>query len=436
MIKSLIGPHLKIPFNSATTGHIPVLYPWHADAGLGNEGIYIGENAYTGQAWCWDPFVLYERDVIKSPNVAVLGKIGYGKSTAVKTMVYRSALLGNGKQAGRWVAIVDPKGEYEPLVEALDLRHIRLYPGGKSRLNPLDPGPIPAGTQELVVRRSEMVGALAATVLRRDLSAAEESSLSSTLQTLTESEQSGKIGTATLVDLLNLLHSPPAHLVSSMCFESVQDFCDHSMDLRLGLEALTKGRLAGMFDGPSTESSDWSGRGVVIDVSSVFHNQQAFELVMIAATGWLQSLLAIEEGPMVPRRIQVLEEIWALLGSTQVAKYYQSSQKLSRQYGVCNIAVVHKLSDLTAQAAAGSVAQKVASGIISDTETRIFFHQDHTEVEKLQSFLGMNRVQTRQLTSLRKGQALWNVGEIAAVVNHRVSDLEQTICWTDAAMQI
>ena len=41
---------------------------------------------------------------------------------------------------------------------------------------------------------------------------------------------------------------------------------------------------------------------------------------MIAATGWLQGLLSAPESEDVPRRIQVLEEIWALLGSERVAK--------------------------------------------------------------------------------------------------------------------
>ena len=54
--------------------------------------------------------------------------------------------------------------------------------------------------------------------------------------------------------------------------------------------------------------------------------------------------------PDGPRRIQVLDEAWALLGSERTSKYLQACWKLSRAYGVANLAIIHRLSDLRAQA--------------------------------------------------------------------------------------
>ena len=135
-----------------------------------------------------------------------------------------------------------------------------------------------------------------------------------------------------------------------------------------------------MFDGPSTVSLKWEGRGIVIDLSAVHQDPEALTVVMIAATGWLQALLAAPEGEDVPRRIQVLEEIWALLGSERVAKYFQASQKLARAYGVANISVAHRISDLRAQTDDGTAAAKVSMGLLADTQTRILFRQSSDQI--------------------------------------------------------
>ena len=42
----------------------------------------------------------------------------------------------------------------------------------------------------------------------------------------------------------------------------------------------------------------------------------------------------------------VLDEAWSLLASERTARFLQASVKLARAYGVANIAVIHRLSDL------------------------------------------------------------------------------------------
>ena len=185
-----------------------------------------------------------------------------------------------------------------------------------------------------------------------------------------------------------------------------------------------------MFDGHSTETINWQGRGIVIDTSAV-NNTAAQPLVMIAATAWLQQLLAVPESETVPRRYQVLEEIWSLLGNPHVARYYQASQKLSRTYGVCNIAVAHRLEDLRAQADDGTAAAKIGAGIIADTQTQILFHLPPAQAAEAQQLLGLSNGATQQLTTLQKGEALWKIGDHLTHVYHLRTRIEQTICDTD-----
>ena len=176
---------------------------------------------------------------------------------------------------------------------------------------------------------------------------------------------------------------------------------------------------------------DWTGRGIVIDLSAVHQDPDALTVVMIAATGWLQALLAAPESDDVPRRIQVLEEIWALLGSERVAKYYQSCQKLARSYGVANISVAHRISDLRAQSDDGTSAAKVSMGILADTQTRILFRQSSDQVPEATALLGLTNVEAEILPRLARGRALWRVGDHTAIVQHRIGSAEWDICDTE-----
>ena len=56
------------------------------------------------------------------------GQIGRGKSSFVKSYLWRQAVF------GRRAWVVDPKGEYGPLARAWGVAPVALYPGGSVRL--------------------------------------------------------------------------------------------------------------------------------------------------------------------------------------------------------------------------------------------------------------------------------------------------------------
>ncbi|MEZ5229757.1 MAG: DUF87 domain-containing protein [Acidimicrobiales bacterium] len=431
---AVFAPGLRIPRHRATTAHTCALYPFHADQGLGPRGVYIGEDVSAGgSSWHFDPFQLYTDGVITSPNILVLGMVGAGKSSAVKTMLYRMVGLLGSDGKPRWCAILDPKGEYGPLANALGLTRLALFPGGRTRLNPLDAGPYVDSTDELRARRTQMTAALASSMLRRELTATEEAALSWVIDIVTDAEGDAQ---PTLRDVVDLLANPTDEMLARSAEDTNRDLARKIADVRHGLGKLLDGPLRGMFDGPSTVSLDWSGRGVVIDLSAVHQDPEALTVVMIAATGWLQALLAAPEGEDVPRRIQVLEEIWALLGSERVAKYYQSCQKLARAYGVANISVAHRISDLRAQTDDGTSAAKVSMGLLADTQTRILFRQSSDQVPEATSLLGLTAVEARILPELARGRSLWRVGDHTAIVQHRIGSKEWPICDTDGRLTV
>lgn len=415
-------PKLALPRHRATTAHLCSAYPFAAELGLGVSGVYLGANLLTGGGgFAFDPFEAYAAGIITNPNMLIAGEPGVGKSATAKTFIHRSVGV-----FGRWVAIADPKGEYLPLAEALGLTVIKLHPGGVSRINPLDPGPAAAADEsERLRRQAEMLATLLGSVLRRDLSPVEDAVLGGAMQVLARSG----VTEPTLADVAALMVAPTTEMVPTST--SAEDLARSIEAIPYALGKLLDRSLRGMFDGTTNVAIDWQGPGLVIDLSAVHHDPEALTLVLIATTAWLQNLMATPGGP---RRLQVLDEAWALLGSERTSKYLQACWKLSRSYGVANVAIVHRLSDLRSQTDDGTSAAKVSMGLLADTQTRVLFRQSTDQVVEAGAMLGLTSTEAQLLPRLVKGRALWKVAGRSAVVAHTIGAHERAFCDTDAAM--
>jgi type IV secretory pathway VirB4 component len=421
---------LRLPRHRATTAHLPAIYPFHATPPADGAGVFLGFDLLSGTGgFCFDPFEAYTAGQVTNPNMVIIGEPGAGKSTVVKTFLHRTVgLFGTGTHR-RWVAICDPKGEYGPLAETLGLQTLTLRPGGTARLNPLD-----CATHRGVDRTERledtaaMINTLAATVVGRPLDPLEDAAL--TWATTAAVSQPA----ATLVDVAHLLAAPTAAMVERATMAE-STLVDATRAVRFGLEKLLDRDLRGMFDGPSTVSLDHTGRGLVIDLSAVHARPDALATVMVAATGWLQSIFTDTTDGDV-RRIQVLDEAWALLGAERTARYLQRCWKLGRAYGVANIAVAHRISDLRAQADDGTATAKVTMGLLADTQTRVVLRQAHDQLADATAMLGLTEREADLLPRLPRGRALWKIAGRTAVVDHVVAPAEDRLTDTDAHLTV
>ncbi|HWF20838.1 MAG TPA: hypothetical protein VG226_01725 [Acidimicrobiales bacterium] len=96
---------LRIRPHRATSEMLAGAYPFLAEEGLGAEGVLVGQDAWSGTAFCFDPWELYRRGVLTNPNLFLAGQIGRGKSTLAKALATRCIAFGR-----RVYDLATPKG--------------------------------------------------------------------------------------------------------------------------------------------------------------------------------------------------------------------------------------------------------------------------------------------------------------------------------------
>jgi DNA helicase HerA-like ATPase len=410
------------PPHRATSARLQAVYPFMSEAGLGGDGPVVGRDLLGGGSFCFDPWALYRRGLVTNPNLLVIGQVGRGKSTFVKSLVWRQIAF--GRQA--W--ILDPKGEYGPLASALGIEPLKLQPGGAVRLNPLELAGTAASWDDVLLltrRRAELVCSLAESSLGRPLTPVER-----TATELAVRWSSANLDIPTLTDVVRLLLEPPSDLSAEMRMDQVSLAAD-GRAVAFELRRLVEGDLAGMFDGSTSAGVNLSEPVVVIDLSNVY-SSPALPLLMTCATGWMQSVLGRRDQV---KRLVVIDEAWAILHDVATARWLRSAFKLSRSFGVSNIAVVHRLSDLRAAGSNGSIQQSLAEGLVADSETRVIFGQPPSEAAVTSQLLSLSETERDAVVHLPRGVALWKVGERSFLVEHIVGRMESSLVDTDAAMR-
>ena len=114
-------------FRTMTTESLSCLVPFNVQEVQEVGGIYFGVNAVSGN------LVLCNPDNLMNQAMIVLGIPGSGKSFTVKENII-FLVLGTDDE----IIILDPEGEYTPLVKALNGSVIRCAVGGKDHLNAMD----------------------------------------------------------------------------------------------------------------------------------------------------------------------------------------------------------------------------------------------------------------------------------------------------------
>jgi type IV secretory pathway VirB4 component len=382
----------------ATTATLPGLFPFVAAGSLGVEGALIGHEVFTGAPFHFDPIRMYLQGVIGDPNMLVVGRLGYRKSTLVKLLACRLNAVGYS------TVYLDPKGETGPLAEAFGVRPLRMVAGGDLRLNPLDPRLSTAVRLDPQRERALLLRMVLPVMLQRGLRPAERRTLADAV---------AQAGSRTDVPTLSDVHAVLAEGPRS--------------DLADALGEYITGPGAGLFDGPTSEGVDVGAPLLALNLRRLVESLTVHQdrLVTLAlASSWLFSLLARRPG----YKLFIADEAWFLLRDQATAEWFESQWKLCRATSTANVAVLHRLSDLRN-------AIPAVQALVADCSTQVIFAQEEGQLPLLRQHFGLSSTEAEYVRSLPKGVALWRVGGRSFVVRTFVSESEMHITDTDGAMR-
>lgn len=382
-------------------------YPFLAEGGLTAQGVFIGQDMYSGSAFVFDPFELYRQGFITAPNLVLAGIVGAGKSALIKSLYTRSIALGR-----RVYLPGDPKGEHSEIAEAVGGKAIRLGHGMMTRLNPLDEGHRPQDISDeewsslLSARRRDLLGALAEVVLERHLSPLEHTAIDFALQ---ETVREATVPVLPLV-VDRILNPGPDRLGGLTV--------DDGRHVGHALRRLVAGDLAGLFDGPSTVAFDSSLPMMSLDLSRVVENSSAIAVLMTCASAWMESALLDPDGG---QRLVIYDEGWRLMSQPALLKRMDSHWRLARHYGISNCLVFHKLSDLENVGDQGSAMRSLANSLLANAEVRVVYRQESDQLAGAATALGLTGTERSLLPSLGIGQGLWRIRDHAFLVQHQMT---------------
>jgi hypothetical protein len=409
----------RLPVRTSSSQAEAIYLPTAAP-GLGDSGVIIGREVYSGKGYIYDPFQLYGQQ-LPAPHWLVLGESGNGKSSLEKTYVLRQLRFKD-----RQVVVLDAQGEdgvgeWNRIAEAVGVTPIRLDPHHRSgtgiRLNPLDPAITVTG--QLALLRTIVEVALGHPIDERSgyaLKAAHATVRAAALRAGVH---------PILHDVVEALRDPQPAAAEEMNIE-LDEVRDWGLDVALVLDRLVDGDLAGMFDGPTTPGIDLDSPLIVFDLSTIDRNSIAMPILMAIVGVWLEHTWI---KPDRKKRIFLVEEAWHIINSPSVAQLFQRLLKFGRRLGLSFVAVVHHLSDVVDGSAA-----KEAAAILKMASTRTIYMQKSDEARATGRVLGLPRWAVEIIPTLSPGIAVWDVNGDVQVVKHIVTDIERPLVYTDRAM--
>lgn len=411
----------RLPRHQDTSATLSGHYPFLAEGGLGSAGTFIGQDLCSGGSFVYDPWELYRQGVITAPNLILAGIVGSGKSSLAKALYTRALPFGR-----RVYVPGDPKGEHTPVARAVGGRAIVLGPSLPTRLNPLDEGYRAAGipdadwATQVAARRRDLIGALAETVLDRRLSPVEHTAIDIALA---DAVRSAEVPILPMV--VDRILSP------SSADDPDGRLAEDGRMLGHALRRLVAGDLSGLFDGPSTEKFDPTLPMLSLDLSRVSENSALLAVLMTCSAAWMESAL---QDPSGGQRFVVYDEAWRLMSYPSLLARMDAQWRLARHYGISNLLIFHKLTDLENVGDQGSRMRALASSLLANAETRIVYRQESDQLGVTAQTLGLTGTERSLLPGLGIGQGLWKIKDRSFVVQAQLHPAELELFDTRARM--
>ena len=392
------------PFNNAELTH--------------TGGTLLGTNKYTGAPVLFNAFI--GPPVLLNHNIALFGSAGSGKSTFIKLYIARCAV------SGVRTVIIDPEGEYDLLVRALNGVLVQFENDRPAMINPFDLEDEVERDGSKSVRLIEKILELKS--LLSVMAAGSGASLGpedlSILETALREEYRAR-GITEKADSLYERHTTADMLgfkkkempTLSSLFARLQQTAPESR-LRLILKPFLQGGTLGIFDGPSRVQLK-EAPVVCFDVSRL---EEKFmrPLAMHVVLQWTWEKF-VKKNPHIRKHV-VVDEAWRFMKNEDSANFLEDMSRRGRKRVAGLITATQGFYEFT--------ESQQGKSILTNSATMILMKQSSADYTAIQDLLRLPEGQMKELRTFSQGEGLLRMGENAAALYVTVLPFERDMVKT------
>ena len=371
-----------------TTESLSVFMPFTAQELRDKDGVWYGQNAISKN------LILVDRHSLLNGNGFITGSSGSGKSMMAKLEMIMNALKTMAE-----IVIIDPDGEYAPLVRALGGEVITISASSLNHINALDMEQGYGDGENPVILKAEFILSMFEQLVAPAKLSAKEKSIIDRCTALVYKDyvRGNCIGTPpTLQDFYRIL---------------LQQTEPEARDVALIMELFTTGSLNTF---AKVTNVNTNSRIVCYDIRDL--GKQLLPVGMLVV---LDSIFnrVIRNRALGKKTWIYIDEIYLLFQHEYSANFLFTLWKRVRKYGACATGITQNLEDL--------LQSHTARTMLGNSEFLVMLNQAPKDREALAKLLNISDNQMTHITDVPAGHGLLKCGSaIVPFVNEFPKDTQ------------
>lgn len=364
------------------TDGVGILMPFSSQDVFHKGGFYYGTNTASGG------LVVFNRKTLQNASGFILGMPGSGKSFSAKQEII-SALFYTDDD----IIIIDPEGEYTPLVKALGGTVINISSSSPHRINPMDMNIYYADDDNPLNLKSEFILSLIEIIKGSSLLPAEKTIIDRCVKKIYKEYVLSDYDEKYLPSLNNLYQElllqpeKEAHDISLM----LEIYTEGSLNMFSDKTNIRLGKRLTAFNTRDL-GSQLKGLGLLIVLDCIW-NKVCQNRVQGKYT-WIYT-----------------DEIYLLFANEYSAQFYYELYKRARKWGGIPTGITQNVEDL--------LKSDTARTMLSNSQFLLLLNQASSDRQEIQKLLNISDTQLSYITNADSGNGLLVSGQTIVPVTNR-----------------
>lgn len=364
------------------TDGVGVMMPFSSQDVFHKGGFYYGTNTASGS------LVVFNRKTLQNASGFILGMPGSGKSFSAKEEII-SALFYTDDD----IMIIDPEGEYTPLVRALGGTVINISSSSPHRINPMDMNIFYADDDNPLNLKSEFLLSLIEIIKGSSLLPAEKTIIDRCVKKIYKEY------------VLNDYDEEYLPNLNDLYKELLEQPEKEAHDISLMLEIYTEGSLNMFSDKTNIKIGN---RLTAFNTRDLGSQLKGLGLLIVLDCIWNKVCQNRGKGKYT---WIYTDEIYLLFANEYSAQFYYELYKRARKWGGIPTGITQNVEDL--------LKSDTARTMLSNSQFLLLLNQASSDRQEIQKLLNISDTQLSYITNADSGNGLLVSGKIIVPVTNR-----------------